>query len=85
MIKITLTIDGMACGMCENHINDAIRKSFSVKKVTSSHRKCQTMIISENDIPDAELKSVIDKTGYTFESAVRETYISKGLFPKIKR
>lgn len=28
MIKTTLKIDGMACGMCESHINDAVRKSL---------------------------------------------------------
>ena len=39
MQKITLEIDGMMCGMCESHINDAIRKAFSVKKVSSSHSK----------------------------------------------
>ena len=25
MIKTTLRIDGMMCGMCEAHVNDAIR------------------------------------------------------------
>ena len=40
MIKTTLKIDGMMCGMCESHVNDAIRKAFpAVKKVTSSHGK----------------------------------------------
>ena len=36
MIKTTLKIDGMMCGMCEAHMNDVIRKNFKVKKVTSS-------------------------------------------------
>ena len=36
MIKTTLKIDGMMCGMCESHMNDLIRKNFKVKKVTSS-------------------------------------------------
>lgn len=31
MIKTVLKIDGMACGMCEAHVNDAIRKAFTVK------------------------------------------------------
>lgn len=30
MLKITLKIDGMACGMCESHVNDTIRKNFAV-------------------------------------------------------
>ena len=37
MLKITAKVDGMMCGMCESHINDAVRRVFPVKKVTSSH------------------------------------------------
>ena len=29
MVKTTLGIDGMMCGMCESHMNDAIRNIFS--------------------------------------------------------
>ena len=36
MTQTTLKIDGMMCGMCESHINDAIRKEFPVKKVTAT-------------------------------------------------
>ena len=50
MQKIILKIDGMMCGMCETHINDAIRKSFTIKKVTSSHSKNKTEIITVDDI-----------------------------------
>lgn len=32
MIKITLEIQGMACSMCEEHMNDAVRKALDVKK-----------------------------------------------------
>lgn len=32
MIKTTLRIGGMMCGMCEAHVNDAIRARFNVKK-----------------------------------------------------
>ena len=32
MQKITLKIDGMMCGMCESHINDAIRRAYESAK-----------------------------------------------------
>ena len=51
MYQITLGIDGMMCGMCESHINDAVRNAFPVKKVSSSHGKGQTVILSETEIP----------------------------------
>ena len=47
MIKTVVKIDGMMCGMCESHINDAIRQHFAVKKVKSSKRKKETVIVSE--------------------------------------
>ena len=28
MEKITVEVSGMMCGMCEAHINDAVRKAF---------------------------------------------------------
>jgi hypothetical protein len=32
-----LSVDGLVCDMCDAHMNDAIRKVFKVKKVTTSH------------------------------------------------
>ena len=65
MIKTTLKVKGMACGMCEAHINDEIRKNFNVKKVSSSHTKGETVIISEEPVNEDALKSVIAAKGYT--------------------
>ena len=82
MLKITVGIEGMACGMCEAHINDAVRQNFSVKKVTSSHTKKQTVIIAENDISEQDLKKVIADTGYEVVSLSSEPYEKKGLLGK---
>ena len=67
MLKITLGVDGMMCGMCESHVNDAVRKAFPVKKVTSSHGKGQTVILTEQDLD-------------TVTSFSKEPYEKKGLF-----
>lgn len=32
MVRIIVGIEGMACGMCETHINEAVRNAFRVKK-----------------------------------------------------
>lgn len=65
MLKITVEIEGMACGMCEAHINDAVRQNFSVKKVSSSYSKGKTEIIVEVHIDEDKLKDVIGQLGYT--------------------
>lgn len=80
MIETILKIDGMACGMCESHINDAVRNAFPVKKVTSSHSRGETVILSETAIPEAELRPVIAKTGYELTSYACAPYEKKGLF-----
>ena len=80
MVQITLKIDGMACGMCESHINDAVRAKFPVKKVTSSHTKGETVILSEEDISEEALRAVIEPTGYKVLGYASEPYEKKGLF-----
>jgi copper chaperone CopZ len=80
MLKIVIKVDGMMCGMCESHINDAVRGAFKVKKVTSSHSKGETVIITEQDIDENDLRNTIDKTGYKVISVTKEPYVKKGLF-----
>jgi copper chaperone CopZ len=80
MEKIVVAVEGMMCGMCESHINEAVRAAFPVKKVTSSHTKGQTVILTEQDVDEALLREVIDKTGYQVVSVTREPYEKKGLF-----
>lgn len=77
MLKITLKIDGMMCGMCESHINDVIRKNFAVKRVTSSHGKGKTEIITEKPILEEDLRKAIGETGYTLVDMQTEPYEKK--------
>ena len=74
MIETRVRVDGMMCGMCEAHVNDAVRKALPVKKVTSSHSKGETVILSE-ETPDPELiRKAIDATGYTVLDISSATY-----------
>ena len=56
MVKYTIAVDGMMCGMCEAHVNDAVRKAFPVKKVQSSHTKKQTVLVTETPVDEEALK-----------------------------
>ena len=57
MIQTTVKISGMACSMCEAHINDTIRRAFSVEKVSSSHTKGETVILSHEPLDEAALRA----------------------------
>ena len=80
MIKTTVTVEGMVCGMCEAHINDAIRAALPVRKVTSSRAKKETVILSDARIDHEAVKRAIAGAGYTPLSIAEETAEKKGFF-----
>ena len=82
MWKYTIQVDGMMCGMCESHVNDAVRKAFPVKKVTSSRSKRETTVIAETELDEETLRSVISATGYEVGEIRKETWEKKGLFSR---
>ena len=85
MQEITVGVDGMMCGMCESHVNDAVRTAFPVKKVSSSHGAGKTVIVTEEEIPDEKIREVIDNTGYTVTGITRKPYEKKGFFARFKK
>jgi copper chaperone len=82
MYQTTVKIEGMACGMCESHINDAIRRAFpSAKKVSSSHKKKTSIFFTEEPVEPSEVKAAIEATGYQYlSSESRYCEKKKGLF-----
>lgn len=85
MYQTILKIDGMHCSMCESHVNGLVRRSFNVKKVSSSAHKGQAEILSEGPIEEEKVREAFEPTGYRvlgFESYEVE---KKGLFGKIVR
>ena len=84
LYKITLGIEGMACGMCESHVNDAVRKAFAVKKVSSWHGKKRTEILAEQPSVVEERRAASGQTGYSVTSYACEPYEKKS-FSLFKR
>ena len=80
MVRMILQVEGMACGMCEAHVNEAVRKAFSVKKVTSSHAKGRTEILVDELLDEEALKKAIDETGYRVVAVQTEPCEKKGFF-----
>ena len=80
MIQYTIAVEGMACSMCEAHINDAVRKAFPVKKVTSSRSKKETTVLTETELNEDALRAAISATGYEVGEIRKEPWAKKGLF-----
>ena len=72
MNKYILGIDGMRCGMCEMHVEEAISKVIKVKKVNASHLKNLVVVITEQDLNEDDFKKALDSTGYRILSFKRE-------------
>ena len=64
MTRTVVGIDGMACSMCESHVNDTVRRNFPVKR----------------PLDEAALRKTIGDTGYTVTDVHTEPYKKKGLF-----
>ena len=81
MIKTTVKIEGMSCGMCEAHICDTIRKVIpKAKKVVASRKSSEASILTEEEIDSDALRKAITATGYTFVSCESVPYEKRGLF-----
>ncbi len=78
MFKTTVKVEGMMCPMCETHVNEAVKKEFpEVQSVKSSHKKNETVIISEKEYSEEDLRTVIDKSGYKVISSESTPYDKK--------
>ena len=81
MIKTTMKIEGMMCGMCEAHVCDAIRKAVpSAKKVAASRGKKEASFLTEEAVDAERLKAAVDATGYTCQGIESAPYEKKGWF-----
>ncbi len=81
MFRTVLKIEGMACGMCEAHICETIRKAVpGAKKVTASHKRGEASFLSEAPADADALKRAVAATGYACLSAESAPYEKKGLF-----
>lgn len=84
MIKTIVKIEGMMCGMCEKHVNNAVSRAFVTENISSSHKTGETEIISETAPDEVKLREVVEKEGYKVVSVTSEPYEKKkfGLFGK---
>lgn len=81
MIKTTMTIEGMMCGMCEAHIKDVIRRAEpGARKLSASHSRGEASFVTE-EAPDGErLRQAVAATGYVCTGLRSEFCEKKGWF-----
>ena len=81
MLKYTLTVEGMMCGMCEAHICDVIRKAVpQAKKVSASRKRNEASFILDGTVDKEKLVEAINATGYVCSEVKSGPYEKKGFF-----
>ena len=66
MKKFVSSVSGMSCAMCENHINDVVRRMRDIDSVKLSRKKNETVVIA--DTLDTEvIKKALSVLGYEAE------------------
>lgn len=80
MWRYTIQVTGMVCSMCESHVNDAVRRAFPVKRVTSSRGKNETVVLAGQALDEAALRAAISAAGYDVGEIRKEPWEKKGLF-----
>lgn len=81
MIKTVFSVNGMACSMCEAHVNNAVRKvAGKVKKVAASHSKGTCEVISEKPLDATAVRQALEGIGYHVTGVESEPYEKKEMF-----
>lgn len=82
MVKTTVKIDGMACSMCEAHVQEAIRKAFpEARKVSASHMRKEASFVTDAPVDPEALKAAVNATGYAaLDVSSEQAEKKKGLF-----
>ncbi len=77
MNKYILGIDGMRCGMCEMHVEEAIKKVISAKRVAASHINKNVVIITEENLDEYDFEKALKETGYRITSFKRDVPVKR--------
>lgn len=67
MKSLRLTIDGMTCGKCVNHVDNALSSQDEVHEIMTTLRAggtSEVVITLNTEISEDKLRSVIEEAGY---------------------
>lgn len=63
-MKKKLLIEGMSCGHCVAHVEEALKELGGITFVTVSLEEKNAVIESANEISEENLREAIDEAGY---------------------
>lgn len=67
--RITLSVEGMSCGHCEQAVENGLKEIAGVTKVKADHRRGLVEVQYRDQLPDqAALLGKISELGYTVKA-----------------
>jgi len=64
MAERTLEVSGMACGGCEQNVEEALAALDGVSGVVADHEGEAVELVAENDVADDDIRTAIEDAGY---------------------
>ena len=72
MVKVTVNVEGMMCGHCEAHVNEAIKIVFGAEDVVSSHESNTTVFTAPEKVDEDKIRTTIKEAGYEVTGITQE-------------
>ncbi len=64
MKKITIKVNGMVCGGCENRVKNAVSSIEGVEEVTANHELGVVTVKANENVSEEAIKNKIDDIGF---------------------
>ena len=70
-MKKQINIEGMSCGHCVRHVEEALKELPGVLNVTVDLKGKNAIVELSGETGDAEIKNAIDEAGYEVVSVIQ--------------
>lgn len=64
MDRRSVSVDGMACGGCEENVENAVGALPGITRVEADHETGEVEVVAEDDVADATVREAVEDAGY---------------------
>jgi len=63
-MKKQISIEGMSCGHCVKHVEEALAEVNGVEKVEVSLQDKKAVVVLKQEVEDSRLREAVEEAGY---------------------
>lgn len=68
--RMTIQVDGMMCGHCENRVKGALEKISGIKEAHADHARGEVQIICRRNVEEKAIEEAITQAGYVYKGTI---------------